>query len=262
MIKNNYILLVFLLIYSAISYSQKCAIVISSTDTTLQFKVTLNKENQTENYLSNVKLTGLNVNYKYEVKVQLKDDTTQLKTILFLLDEGFTHYYSVDKKGIYLKKISPTINDDSSIPQTTIDCEKYPPPLPAPVFDSTEIAFVDSIALKNHYKLKDYDGKIGCPWPMKEDEFNAFFIELKQVNLDEARLTFIKEQLDTACLLTTQIRKLFETLEYEDLKLRLGLFVYPKTFDVDRFFDIAKQHLKFESHIEEIREKYKVEKKD
>ena len=83
---------------------------------------------------------------------------------------------------------------------------------------------------------------------------------MQQKNLEDDKLDFIKEKLDTACLLTEQISKIFSVLGYEDTKLDFVLFIYPNTFDIDRFFDIAKQHLKFESHSEEIKEHYKVEK--
>lgn len=241
--------------------SQTCTVVFESSDTNLYFTSKLNQQIQNSVFVNNIKLTGLEANNKYLAQLRFKNDTIELRETLFLLDANFTHYYTVDKKGIHLKKIAPTLDEEPDPNQYLVVCDGWQrPPKPIASLIDSNVTKEDTLAFENHYQLKDYEGKIGCPWPIKEDDFNAFYIELQQQNLEDDKLAFIKEKLDTACLLTEQISKVFTVLEYEDTKREFGLFVYPKTFDIDRFFDIAKQHLKFESHIQEIRERYKVEK--
>lgn len=250
-----------LLLFAITTKAQTCSVVFESSDTNLYFTSKLNQQIQNSVFVNNIKLTGLEANNKYLAQVKFKNDTIELRETLFLLDANFTHYYKVDKKGIRLKKIAPTLDEKPDPNQYLVVCDGWQrPPKPIATLIDSNVIKEDTLAFENHYQLKDYEGKIGCPWPLGDDDFNAIYIELQQQNLEDDKLAFIKEQLDTACLLTEQISKVFSVLEYEDTKLNFGLYAYPKTLDIDRFFDIAKQHLKFESHLEEIREKYKVEK--
>ena len=258
MIDLKKILLLFLLIYSSISYSQTCSVVFQSTDTSLHFKTRLNRKIQHTVFVNDIKLTELQANNKYLAELSFENDTIKLSTTIFLLDQGFVHYYKVTKKEIKLIKIAPDLDNTPDPNQYLVKVDKFTPTLIKPAKDSTSI--IDSLANLNHYKMKDYEGKIGCPWPIKDDEFNAIYMEYKQQNLEDDKLLFIKEKLDTACITSIQLSKVLAIFEYEESKLDFGLFIYPKTFDIDRFFDIAKQHLKFESHIAEIREKYGLEK--
>lgn len=250
------ILLLTFLIYTSISYTQTCSIVFQSSDTSLYFKSTINKRIQHPVFVNNVKLTGLQTNNKYLAELSFKGDTLKLRATLFLLDQGFVHYYEVTEEGIKLKKIAPQLDENPDPNQYLVMVEQFSPPIQ--LIGDTIPVKKDSLDNLDHYIMKDYKGKIGCPWPIKEDEFNAIYIELKQQNLEDDKLAFIKEKLDTACITSEQLSKVLAVFEYEESKLDFGLFIYPKTFDIDRFFDIAKQHLKFESHIAEIREKYKV----
>jgi len=251
------ILLLTCLIYSSISYAQTSTIVFQSTDTSVYFTSILNKKIQNTIYVNNIKLTGLDANNKYLAELSFRNDTVKLRATISLLDQGFVHYYEVNKKGIKLKKIAPELDDTPDPNQYLVVCEKFAPPVPPLLIDTDTIK---KDTLIPHFKMKDYDGKIGCPWPIKDDDFNAIYIEFKQQNLEDDKLSFIKEKLDTGCITSAQLSKVFAVFEYEESKLDFGLFIYPKTFDIDRFFDVANQHLKFESHIAEIREKYKVNK--
>lgn len=256
---TNSLIISFCLLFTLTTKAQTCAVVFESSDTNFYFTSKLNQQIQNSVFVNNIKLTGLTPNNKYLAELQFKNDTIELRETLFLLDAGFTHFYKVDKKGIRLKKIAPTLDEKPDPNQYLVVYDGWQKPQ-KPVkslIDSNEIE-KDTIEFESHYQLKDYEGKIGCQWPLNDDNFNALLIELKQKKLEDDKLAYLKEQLDTACILTEQLSKVFTTLEYEESKLDFGLFIYTKTFDVDRFFDIAKQHLKFESHIEEIREKYKV----
>lgn len=222
----------------------------------MYFSTKLNDQIQNSVFVNNIRLTGIQPNNKYIAKLKFKNDTLELMETLFILDAGFTHFYKVDKKGVHLKKIAPTINEKPDPNQYLVVCDGFNRPREAPINNFIDTPKTDSTYFEDHYEMPDYDGKIGCPYPLKEDEFNALYLELKQKKLEDDRLTFIKEKFNNACITCEQLNLLFEIIEFEETKLDFGLFIYPFIFDIDRFFDVAKNNLKYESHIEEIKNEF------
>lgn len=239
--------------------AQTCSIVFTSSDTSLYFTTKLNDKIQNSVFVNNIRLTGIEANNKYLARIKLKNDTTELRQTIFLLDAGFTHFYEIDKKGVHLKKIAPTLNEEPDPNQYLVVCDGFNRPIEAPIKNVIDTSKTDTTYFEDHYEMPDYNGKIGCPYPLKEEEFNGIFLELKQKSLEDDRLAFIKEQFNNTCITSEQLSLLFGVFEFEETKLDFGLFIYPFIFDIDRFFDVAKNNLKYESHLVQIKETYKVD---
>ncbi|MCB0410039.1 MAG: DUF4476 domain-containing protein [Flavobacteriales bacterium] len=238
------------------SKAQTCSVIFKSADTSVYFTSSLSAEIQNTVFVNNIKLTGLPANNKYLARIKFKNDSTELRQTLFLLDAGFTHFYEIDKKGIHLKKIYPTLDDTPDPNQYLVVCEggwQRPPRPVATLIDSTK---KDSSAIKDHYQMPDYEGKVGCPYPIKDEEFNALRLAISNENLEDDKLAITKETLQNSCLTSIQINLLFPLFEFEETKFELAKMLYPITFDVDRYIETISKHLKFESHIDEIKTKY------
>lgn len=235
--------------------AQENNVLIQSDNANTFFKVFINKSELDKNYSNQLLVTNLFSKKKYYLDIHLLNDTLVIKNEFFLLDDGFTHYYKVNKNKVYLSKIIQSSFLDKSSIKNRVKYNSNSNINSSPIIKEKEI-LIDTSTVTNHFFLDGYEGEIGCNWPMNDDYFNTFYLELKQLRLEDDKISYIKEKLDTSCLLTSQLDKIFTTLEYDDTKLDFGLFIYNRTFDIESFFNVAKQHIKFESHIEEIKKTY------
>ena len=241
-------------------FAQQTSVVIKSSQENQLFQAKMNNFLLNKTPVNNLKVTGLVPQGKYFLEVQFENDT-----IIFIppfggtvnvIDVGFYHLYVVNEKGIHLKKIAP-------------DYEVEDPNQLVVKFGATAIVKVDTILKTDsvlidtteHFQMVNYNGKIGCPWPIKDDEFANFKINLNNQRLEDDKLNYCKEYLTNLCLTAKQIAEVLLVFEYEETKLDFAKFIYPRTFDLDNFITEIRPRFKFENSLDQLKQEFKIVEK-
>lgn len=236
-------------------FAQQTSVVLKSNAPDLLFQATINKLLVNSKYVNDLKITGMVPQGKYTLELILQNDTHIFKIPLTILDDGFCHYYQVTPKGVFLTKIAPdyeVLTDNQTILK-----------FGAPALVDTVIK-KDTIKtnLTEHYQMPDYNGKVGCPWPIKDDEFKSFKLNLNNQRLEDDKLAYCKEYLAQACLISKQVAEVLAVFEYEESKLIFAKFIYPRTFDVDNFLPETRKFFKFENSIDQLKKEFEIEVKN
>jgi len=244
----------FLLVVQTVSFSQTASIVFNARS---EFQVTINLIKQHNSYRNNVKINMLKGDHAYNIKINFKDDTTFTQTNIYLIDDGLTHIYNVTKEKIDLKKVVPSaayskdkqqlqvnyiLNDNLLIDSIAADTA---------ITDSTYIIPFDS-----YYKLADYEGRLGCPFPIKPAEQTELRGIVLSENLEENKLEKVKiaiEDMDSACVLVTQIKEIIVLFEFEETRLDFAKYIFPYTFDIDNYEKLYST-FNYENNKDQLRE--------
>ncbi|MGB0887158.1 MAG: DUF4476 domain-containing protein [Vicingaceae bacterium] len=221
-----------------------------------QFQVSINFIKQHQNFTNNIKINKLKGDQAYNVKIKFKEDTTFVQTNIYLIDDGLTHIYSVTKEAIQLKKVVPDVTYPTNEQQFLANyISNNNLPIEPLVADTAIIDTTYKVPFASYYKLEDYNGRIGCPFPIKEAEK----IELKGLiiaeTLEESKLEKVKSiilDMDSACMLIEHIKEIALLFEYEETRLDFTKFTAAYTFDLDNYeklyplfnFDNSKDELK------------------
>lgn len=249
---------ILLLSFYGVTYSQNSSLIVKSEVDTLLFQASINNFLVNKTVTNNLKVTGLVPQGKYYLEIRFVNDTTVFKTPLNIVDVGFYHLYNINDKGIQLKKIAP----DYEVIETNQLVVKYG----AKAIDTakvdtvlkTDTTVIDTI---NRYQMPDYFGKVGCPWPIKDDEFIAFKLNLNSQRLEDDKLAYCKEYLANSCLIAKHVAEVLTVFEYEETKLAFAKFIYPRTFDLDNFLPETRKHFKFTNSIDQLIQEFKIEVK-
>lgn len=219
------------------------------------FKISINQFQQHQNFASTLYVDSLKANNKYQIEVSFEKDTLKINKVLYLFDNGFIHLYNVDTSGLYLAKIQPILTYD--LPENTTKTSytgKALPLIAENKNDSNENDTTYKVPFENYYKLDDYTGKIGCPFPIKDDEL----AELKRLiiaeNIEDSKLEKAKatiQEMDSACVMVEQTKELIVLLEFEETKLAFAKFMYAYTFDLENYTQM-REVFNFEYSMEEL----------
>lgn len=254
----KYILIIVLLFFDCSVFAQQTSVVIKSNQESKLFQASLNNFLINKTPVNYLKVTGLVPQGKYFLEVQFENDTTIFKTPVNIIDIGFYHLYVVDEKGIQLKKIAPDFEVEE--PNHALGVVEFgAKSIDSLVEDTTKIdsAKVDT---SEHYQMVNYNGKIGCPWPIKDDEFANFKINLNNQRLEDDKLNYCKEYLTNQCLIAKQVADVLTIFEYEETKLEFAKFIYSRTFDIDNFITEIRPWFKFENSLDQIKQEFKIKK--
>jgi len=232
--------------------SQQSAVLFNSEQ---PFKISINQFKQHQNFVTTLYVDSLKANNKYQIEVSFEKDTLKLKKTLYLFDNDFIHLYNITKKGIQLTKIRPELT--YTLPEDILKISYTGKALPLIADnknDSNETDTTYKVPFENYYKLDDYTGKIGCPFPIKDDEL----AELKRLiiaeNLEDSKLEKARttiQEMDSACVMVEQTKELIVLLEFEETKLAFAKFMYAYTFDIENF-EQMREVFNFENSMDEL----------
>ncbi len=221
------------------------------------FQITINQIKQQDNYSTNSIVYQLKGNRTYNIKIEFKDATAFIQKNIYLIDEGLAHIYDVSKDAIQLKKVIPSatyIKPENQLAILYIENTSFPTePIKTDTIETKDTAYV--VPFASYYKLKDYDGRIGCPFPLKEEKKAELRGLIIAENLEESKFEKVKDailDMDSACALIDHIKELTLLFEYEETRLDFIKFITPYTFDLDNYerlyplfnFDNSKDELK------------------
>lgn len=235
-------------------FSQQSSVIVKSNQEGMLFQANMNSFLLNKTPTNHLKVIGLVPQGKYFLEIKFTNDTNVFKTIINILDVGFYHLYKVDENGIHLKKIAP----DYEVEEANQLVVKFGAKPIDSVIVKTDSVLTDTT---EHYQMADYKGKIGCPWPIKDDDFANFKINLNNQKLEYGKLQFAKEFLNNQCLTSKQVAEVLTTFEYEETKLDFAQFIFPRTFDVDNFITEIRPHFKFENSLDKLKVEFEIVEK-
>ena len=246
-------LILFLLI-STSGISQTASAIFESDEA---FQLTINNIQQQNGYSKSAIIYKLSGDRPYNVKISFKDYTIFVQKNIYIIDEGLAHIYSVSQKALQLKKVVPSasyIQPENQLAMVFQENANFSLDTIQPdTINTKDTTYI--VPFASYYKLKDYSGRIGCPFPIKEEQKNELRGVMITENLEESKLEKVKAailDMDSACVLIDQINELTLLFEYEETRLDFTKFMIPYTFDIDNYerlyplfnFDNSKDELK------------------
>lgn len=102
-----------------------------------------------------------------------------------------------------------------------------------------------------NYVMPGYSGKIGCPWPMQQPDFEESKKSVASKNFEDSKLTVAKQIAGANCLLCSQVKEIMQLFNFEESKLDFAKFAYDHVYDVNNYYKL-NDAFSFESTIEEL----------
>lgn len=106
---------------------------------------------------------------------------------------------------------------------------------------------------QTHYVMPGYSGKIGCPWPMSNENFLNAKHSISSKSFEDSKLTIAKQIVSSNCLLSSQVKEIITIFNFEDTKLEFAKFAFDYVYDISNFY-LLNDAFKFSSSIDELDE--------
>ncbi len=99
--------------------------------------------------------------------------------------------------------------------------------------------------------LPNNSGPIGCPKPMSDQDFQTALSTIKSKSFEDSKLNVAKQITNSNCLLSSQVREIMKTFNFEDSRLEFAKYAYNYTYDKGNYFKV-NDAFKFETSIDEL----------
>lgn len=103
----------------------------------------------------------------------------------------------------------------------------------------------------NHFVMPGYNGPVGCPWPMNDQDFMQAKQTIASKNFEDSKLSIAKQVINSNCLFSKQVREIMLLFSFEDTRLDLAKYAYGYTYDTGNFFTV-NDAFQFESSVDEL----------
>ena len=172
---------------SCFGYTQNSKLIFSAKDN-LKFKILINNLAQHNNFTSELAIIRIDDSQNYSLHILIENDSVGYKQLVSVFDENVTQFYEVTtEKIVLLKIITGTYTLKKSENRTIVPYTKIGFPNKDTLVVQKDTVAIDTtykIPFESYYKMPDYEGKIGCPWPIKNENANKILLQLQQLNLD------------------------------------------------------------------------------
>ena len=108
-------------------------------------------------------------------------------------------------------------------------------------------------AQTNVYEMPGYNGPVGCPWPMTQQDFLSAKNSIASKNFEDSKLTMAKQIMNTNCLFSSQVKEIMLLFSFEGTRLDLAKYGYGYTFDIGNYYKV-NDAFTYESSIDELNE--------
>jgi len=233
-------------------FAQTSSVFFESKDQT-SFQVSINKTLQVNSFENKILITKMLGERYYHVDIVFKNDTNTIKKNIYLIDEGFKHQYIITKNDILLKKIIPNTFLLNNKDITQVIFKGIHNSIPEITKDTNSLDSNKAANNNNHFNIPNYTGKIGCPWPIKPDDFTPIKNTVNLQTLEDSKFTTAKELTLNKCLTVQQISELIKFFQYEETKLDFAKYCYNICFDIDNYQQL-KGDFDFENSMDELNE--------
>jgi hypothetical protein len=102
-----------------------------------------------------------------------------------------------------------------------------------------------------HYEMPGYSGRIGCPWPMSEQDFIGAKNSISSRSFEDTKLTVAKRIASSRCMFCSQVKEIMDLFSFEASKLEFAKYAYDFVFDIDNFY-VVNDAFTFSSSIDEL----------
>lgn len=251
-----------ILFYFSSTYFSVCAQnskLIFTSKANLFFKISINNINQHIDFTNDLTIIRVTGEQNYSLQVTFKNDTLTYKQIIYVIDENATQFYEVTSSKVILKKI---ITGAYLIKKAA---NKTVVPFSETIINSkdTLVVIADSLVVdtsykipfENYYKMPDYKGKIGCPWPLKNEKLIELKLQLQQLSLDDRKLETVKRFKENTldfCLTMEQTSKVTSMIELDENKIELVKFLYLFIYDQENLL-LLKPSFNYENSYDELK---------
>jgi len=106
-------------------------------------------------------------------------------------------------------------------------------------------------AQPGHYEMPGYNGAIGCPWPMSNNDFEGAKKSIRSKSFEDSKLSVAKQIINSNCLTSGQVRTIMSLFSFEDTKLDFAKYAYGYTYDLSNYYKV-NDAFEFESSIDEL----------
>ena len=103
----------------------------------------------------------------------------------------------------------------------------------------------------SHSYLPGYNGPIGCPVPMSQNDFAEFKNSVSSKSFEDSKLTSAKQVLNNNCLLTSQVKETMMLFSFEQTRLDFAKYAYGYTYDIGNYYKV-NDAFTFESSIDDL----------
>jgi len=227
-------------------FSQEATVFIDAEEQVF-FQLSINEKKQTEDYFSKVQLIGLNKQQNYKLTFNFKDDTLQHTATIYLLGDGVSQHYLLKNNKLELTKVlfPPHQQQVDSAVFTVQLTEKLVATIPE-IKDTLVIeedTLTQKVPFDDYYRMPDYEGEIGCPWPLKDEELNEVKLKINNLSIDDRKIDvyndFRQSKLDF-CITVEQLRNIVILFEYDEFKMEIVKNSYPFIYDKDNILLLEK----------------------
>lgn len=239
-------------------FSQEATAFIEAEEQVL-FQLSVNEKKQTEDYVSKVQIVGLVKQQNYKLTFNFKDDTLQHTTTIYVLEGGVSqHYLLKNNKLELLKVLFPPHQQQVDSSVFTIQLkEKIVATIPE-IKDTLSIeedTLAQKVPFDDYYRMPDYEGEIGCPWPLKDEELNEVKLKINNLSIDDRKIDvyndFRQSKLDF-CITLEQLRSIVILFEYDEFKMEIVKNSYPFIYDKDNILLLEKD-FSYQNSFEELK---------
>lgn len=238
--------------------AQKSNLIFTSNQK-LEFKVTINNIVQHTEFTEKLSVVSIKGEQNYMLLISFKHDTSIIKHPIYVVDENVTQFYEIEPTKVVLKKMvigkysfekwdKNWIVPFSGVPvliKDTLKTEK----------DSLANDSIVAVPFEDQYKMPDYEGKIGCPWPLKNEKIIELKIQLQKLNLDDRKIETAKnfqENTFDFCITIEQTKDLMTEFLLDETKIELIKFLYPFVYDQDNIL-FLKPNFSYENSFDELK---------
>lgn len=211
------------------------------------FQLAINDKIQSEAYFSKVQIVGLVKQQNYKLTFNFKDDTLQHTTTIYVLEGGVSQHYLLKNNKLELTKVlfPPHQQQVDSAVFTVQLTEKLVATIPE-IKDTLVIeedTLTQKVPFDDYYRMPDYEGEIGCPWPLKDEELNEVKLKINNLSIDDRKIDvysdFRQSKLDF-CITIEQLRSIVILFEYDEFKIEIVKKSYPFIYDKDNILLLEK----------------------
>lgn len=227
-------------------FSQEAIAFIEAEEQVL-FQLSVNEKKQTEDYVSKIQIVGLVKQQNYKFTFNFKDDTLQHTTNIYVLEGGVSqHYLLKNNKLELLKVLFPPHQQQVDSSVFTIQLTQIIVAVIPETKDTLSIkedTLTQKIPFDDYYRMPDYEGEVGCPWPLKDEELNEVKLKINNLSIDDRKIDvysdFRQSELDF-CITVEQLRSIVILFEYDEFKMEIVKNSYPFIYDKDNILLLEK----------------------
>ena len=118
-------------------------------------------------------------------------------------------------------------------------------------YTTTTTSTTTSAGGNDHYVMRGYNGPIGCPWPMDDNQFADALRSVSSKSFDDDKFTVAKQITGSNCLTADQVKRMMLEIDFESTRLDYAKFAYNRTFDLGNYYKL-NDAFDFSSSIDEL----------